>query len=69
MRSEELRLVLLEAFNGDQVSKELTTLDKLHQEVNPVLVLEDVLHVDKEGVIDSVQNIFFKLDVVHLLIL
>lgn len=67
--SEELCLVLRETLYSDQVSEQLTTLDKLHEEVNSELILEDELHVDQEGMLDRIQNIFFQLDVFHLLIL
>lgn len=50
------------------MTEELTSLHKLHQEVDPELVLEDILHVHKEGVIDRAQNIFLELDVFHLLV-
>lgn len=69
LSSEELSLVLGETLDSDQVSEQLTTLDKLHEEVNSELILEDELHVNKEGVLNGIQNIFLQLDVLHLLIL
>jgi hypothetical protein len=36
------------------MSKQLSTFDKLHQEVNAEFILEDELHVDKERVVDGV---------------
>lgn len=69
LRCKEPCLALFEALNCDQVSEQLATLDKLHEEVNSKLILEDVLHVHEEGVVDSIQNIFFELDIFHLLVL
>ena len=46
LHSEELGLVLWELPDLDQVAEELTTLDKLHQEVNTELILEDVFHIN-----------------------
>jgi len=66
---KELGLVLREHTHFDQVTEELTALDELHQEVDTVLILEDVLHVDQEWVIDLAQDVFLQLDVLHLLIL
>lgn len=66
---KELGLVLREHTHFDQVAEELTALDELHQEVDTVLILEDVLHVDQEWVIDLAQDVFLQLDVLHLLIL
>jgi len=50
------------------MSEELTSLNEMHQEVDSAVVLEHKLHIDEEGVVDSIQNIFLKLDIVHLLI-
>ena len=69
LSSEELSLVLGETLDSDQVSEQLTTLDKLHEKVNSKLILEDILHVNKEGMLDGIQNIFLQLNVLHLLIL
>ena len=46
LRCEKFGLVLWEHANVDQMAEELATLDELHQEVDPELILEDVLHVD-----------------------
>jgi len=66
---EEPCLALFEALHCDQVSEKLAALDELHEEVNSELILEDILHVYEEGVVNSVQDIFFKLDIFHLLVL
>mmetsp|Transcript_46424 Transcript_46424/g.61484 ORF Transcript_46424/g.61484 Transcript_46424/m.61484 type:complete len:245 (+) Transcript_46424:821-1555(+) len=66
---EELSLVLREHSHLNEMAEELTTLDKLHEEVDTVLVLEDILHVDEEGVVDLTQDVFLELDVFHLLVL
>ena len=62
LSSEELSLVLGETLDSDQVSEQLTTLDKLHEKVNSKLILEDILHVNKEGMLDGIQNIFLALE-------
>jgi hypothetical protein len=51
------------------VSEQFPALDELHEEVNSELILEDVLHVYEEGVVNGVQDIFFQLDIFHLLVL
>ncbi len=51
------------------MAEKLAALDKLHEEVDPILVLEDILHINQERVVNLAQNIFLKLDVFHLLIL
>ena len=51
------------------MSEKLASLEELHEEVNSELILEDILHVYEEGVVDSVQDIFFELDIFHLLVL
>ena len=66
--SKEFSLVLREHAHFDQVAEELAALDELHQEVDTVLILEDILHVDQEWVIDLAQDVFLQLDVLHLLI-
>lgn len=66
---EEPCLALFEALHCDQVSEQFPTLDELHEEVNSELILEDVLHVYEEGVVNGIQDVFFQLDVFHLLVL
>lgn len=66
---EELGLVLREHADFDQVTEQLASLDKLHEEIDSELILEDILHVDEEGVVYLAQNIFLELDVLHLLVL
>lgn len=36
--------------------KQLSTLDKLHDEVDAISLLEDVIHTDNERVVDLIQN-------------
>jgi len=50
------------------MTKELTALDKLHQEIDPELVLEYVLHVYEERMVDLSKDVFLKLNVFHLLV-
>ena len=50
------------------MTKELTALDKLHQEIDPELVLEYVLHVYEERMVDLSKDVFLKLNFFHLLV-
>ena len=50
------------------MTKELTALDKLHQEIDPELVLEYVLHVYEERMVDLTKDVFLELNVFHLLV-
>ena len=68
LRCEKLGLVLWEHAHLDQMAEQLTTLHKLHEEVDAELVLEDILHVHQEWVVDLSQNVFFELDVLHLFV-
>jgi hypothetical protein len=43
---EELCLILLEALNLDEVAEKFASLDKVHEEIDTHIVLEDVLHID-----------------------
>lgn len=69
LHGKEFSLVFRELANSSQVPKELTTFDEFHEEENTEFVLENILHVYKEGVINGVENIFFELNVIHLLVL
>lgn len=51
------------------MAEELTSFDKFHKEVDTELILEDIFHINQEWVINLPQNIFFKLNIFHLLIL
>lgn len=48
--------------------EELTALNKLHDEVNAEVVLEDILHAHEEGVIVRVENVLLQVDVLDLLV-
>lgn len=63
LRSKETNVVLREAFDLHEMAEKLSALNELHQEVNSVLVLEDVLHVDQEGVVNGVKNVLLETDV------
>lgn len=54
---EESHMRLREALDLHEMAEELSTLDEFHEEVDPVLVLEDVLHVNEEGVVDGVEDV------------
>lgn len=49
--SEKLRLLLSEPLYLHKVLEKLATLDKLHDEVNAELILEDVLHAHEERMV------------------
>lgn len=66
--SEELGLVLREFLDSNQMSEQLSSFDEVHQEVDSEVVLENVFHVNQEGVVNCVQDIFLELDVFHLLV-
>ena len=40
-----------------------STLDKLHEEIDAELILEDIVHTDQERMIHSVQNVFLHAEV------
>lgn len=63
LRSKETNVVLREALDLHEMAEKLSALNELHQEVNSVRVLEDVLHVDQEGVVNGVKNVLFEADV------
>ena len=69
MCCEELRRRLRELSHLDEMTEELATFDELHEEVDAELVLEHELHINQERVVDGVEDIFLKLDVLHLLVL
>ena len=50
------------------MAEELSTLHKLHEEEDAVLVLEYVLHVNQEWMIDLAKDVLLQLDVLHLLV-
>ena len=50
--SKELGLVLGEHAHFDQVAEKFAALDKLHQEVDTELILEDILHIDEERMVN-----------------
>ena len=51
------------------MSKQLASLNENHQEIDPEIVLEHILHVDQEGMVNLIENIFFEIDVLHLVVL
>lgn len=52
LRCKELGLGFREHFHVDQVTEKFSSLHEFHEEIDAVLVLEDVLHVDEERVVD-----------------
>ena len=51
------------------MAEKLSTFDKLHQEIDTEFVLEDVLHVDQEGVVNLKEDVLLHGDVVQLIVL
>ena len=51
------------------MTEKFSTLDKFHEEVNSVFILKHEFHIHKEGMVDGVQNIFLKTDVLKLVVL
>lgn len=47
------------------MSVKLTTLDKVHKEVNSEIVLEDVIHTDDERMLYSIKNVLLKLKTIE----
>ena len=66
--NEEACLVFSKPLYLDQMPKEFSSLDKAHDEVDSVFVLEYELHVHNERVLNSVENVFLKLNVLELFI-
>jgi hypothetical protein len=51
------------------MSEEFTTLNKIHDEEHSILILIDIVHADKEWVINVKENLLLKLEGVNVLIL
>ena len=64
---EESHMFFGESFDLDEVAEKLTTLNEFHEEVDALLVLEHELHVHEEWVVNRVEDIFLKADVLELL--
>ena len=58
----KLGLGLREALLFGKVLKELTTLDELHDEIDAVRLLEDVVHADDERMVHLVKDEFLDLE-------
>lgn len=58
----KLGLLLREALLLRQVLEELTTLDELHDEVNAVGLLKDVVHADDKRMVNLVKDEFLDLE-------
>lgn len=56
---EELDYLLREALDDALVLEKLTTSDEAHEEVNPEVVLENELHINKEWMIDALHDFLF----------
>ena len=69
LSSKKLSLRLSKPLYLHQVSKELTPLDKLHQEVNAELILKHELHIDEERMLYRKEDLLFQFDIVNLIVL
>lgn len=69
LRAEESNVFLRETLDLHEMAEKLSSLDEFHEEVDAMLVLEDILHIDKEGMVDGVEDIFLKSDVLQLVVL
>ena len=58
----KFRLLLGKALLLGEVLEELTALNELHDEVDSVSFLEDVVHPDDERMINLVKDQFFDLE-------
>ena len=61
-------LLLVESLCLVQVSEQLTPFDELHQEINPKIVLEDIVHAHDERVFNRVEDVLLELDVFKLFV-
>jgi len=66
---KEFGLLLSEALHLHQVFEEFATLHELHDKVDAEFILEDEFHPDEEWVVIGVQDIFFEVNILDLLIL
>jgi len=48
------------------VAEEFAALDKSHKEIDAEFILEDVFHINQEGMVDSVENVLLHCNVFHL---
>lgn len=69
LQNQKASLFLCKPLDLIQVTEELPSFDKLHEEVDSIVILEYVVHVHNERMLDSVQNVLLKLDVLKLLII
>ena len=61
MRDEELHLVFIEPPVDLQVVEQFSSSNVVHNEIHPVILLEDVVHLYNEGVINFKHDQLFKL--------
>lgn len=51
------------------MSVQLTTFDKLHEEVNAEIILIHVVHTNNEWMIDAIEDIFLKFQAIEKVLL
>ena len=69
LRSIKFSFFFWESFLTTQVSVEFTSSDEVHEEIDPDIFLEHILHVYYEWMLNVKQDILLQLDVVVLLII
>lgn len=69
LSDEESSLLLFKALNFDEMTEEFTSLNEAHDKIDSKLILENEFHVHDERVIYRVKNVFFKLDILILLVI
>ena len=57
LHGEKSNLVFWEMFNFYQMAEKFSTFDKFHQKIDAVLVLKDILHIDKEWMVHLKKDI------------
>ena len=63
------RLIISESPDLDEMPKQLSSFYEVHQEEYSLLVLKHVVHPNNERMLDVIQNLFFELQRVHLVVL
>ena len=54
LHSEELSLVLGELSHLNEMAKEFSSFDKWHEEIDTVLILEHICHINQERMVNAV---------------
>ena len=54
LHSEELSLVLWELSHLNEMAEEFSSFDKWHEEIDTVLILEHICHINQERMVNAV---------------